>query len=141
MARGRPPLGTRLLDKVAGAAAAKERLRLIIETLAGQRSVKDASQCLGVTERRFYDLRTEFLERSLEELVPRPAGRPTRSPAAADQRVAELEAEVRDLRVSLQAASVREEIALTMPHLLQRAAGKKTRRRRRRAAAGVKTPT
>lgn len=133
----RRPIRTKLLERLAGSAKAKARLRLILETLAGERTVSAAGQLLGVSRRRFHDLRTEFLRDALELLEPRPMGRPVRQQGEDDQRT-ELEAEIQNLRIDLRAAQVREEIALTMPHLLRRTkARKKARSKGRRARAST----
>ena len=64
-------------------------------------------------------------------LEPRPAGRPEAGP---DARVATLEAEVRELRIGLRAAQVREEIAILLPRLRRR--GGRAAGRTRQAPAG-----
>lgn len=120
-----------LLQDLGGSAEARRRLALILDTLAGQCTVRKAATLLGLQARRFHILRRQFLEESLEGLEPRPPGRPGRQVDAAAGQVAALEAEVRRLRIELQAAHLREEMAMTMPHLLRRATGKKRPRARR----------
>lgn len=140
MGRGRRPAGAKLVEQLTGPAVAKQRLRLILETLSGQSTIAEASALLGVSERRFYLFRSQFLRAALDQLIPKPAGRPSRAEQFADKQVTALEAEVQNLRVRLQAALVREEIALTMPHLLRRKTRKKTSARRRQTgrAGGTK---
>lgn len=118
-----------LFQGLGGSAEARRRLALILDTLAGQRTVREAAALLGLRARRFHILRRQFLADSLEDLEPRPPGRPCRLVDASASQVTALEAEVRRLRLELQAAQIREEIALTMPHLLRRDIGKKRRRR------------
>jgi hypothetical protein len=125
MARGRRPAGAGIVEGLDGAVEAKKRLRLILETLAGQRTMRAAGRLLGISERRFYVLRKAFLLSALETLKPRPIGRPGQPSAVGDERLTELEAELQRLRVDLRAAQVREEIALAMPHLLRRTRAKK----------------
>jgi len=120
-----------LLQDLGGSAEARRRLALILDTLAGQRTVREAAALLGLRARRFHILRRQFLEESLEGLEPRPPGRPGRQVDAAAGQMAALEAEVRRLRVELQAAHIREEIAIAMPHLLRRDTGKKRPRAKR----------
>jgi transposase-like protein len=103
-------------------------LRVILETMTGDRSVADACTELGVSESRFHQMRREALEGALAGLQARPAGRSAAEPPDMSSKVAELEAENRDLRIDLQASRVRTEIALAMPHLL-RDTKKKSRRR------------
>jgi Helix-turn-helix domain len=130
MARGRRPTGVRLIEKLDGPSEAKQRLELILETLAGQRSIVEASHALGISERRFYELRWQFLEEALDWLQPRPAGRRGAEEAPPNERIARLEGEVQQLQFDLRAAQVREEIALALPHLAHRSqAAKKSRRR------------
>jgi hypothetical protein len=122
MTRGRPTAGAGLVEGLAGSPAAKQRLTLILETLAGRRTVVEASRRLGLSERRFYALREQGLQQALRSLEPRPVGRPPGGPAALDAERSRLEAEVRGLRLELRAAQVREEIAVALPHLLRRRA-------------------
>ena len=140
MRRGRPPKGPGLVDGLPGSAVAKRRLRLILETIAGDRSVGEACAVLGIGEAAFHKLRSRFLQESVDLLEPRPAGRPASSPPAGAQSQTDLEAEIRQLHLDLQAARVRAELALAMPQVLQpgpRASKKGSRRRRSRGGAGV----
>lgn len=117
MTRGRRTRGPRMAQELEGSGEARERLELMLETVAGARTVKDASEQLNITEARFYALRDRALNAAVQSLEPRPAGRPAASHGAADPQIQELEARVVDLSLQLEAAAVREEIALTMPHL------------------------
>jgi transposase-like protein len=129
MARGRPPGGAQLVDHLDGSAQAKARLRALLETLSGRRTVREVSRALGISERRLRAVRRALLQGGLDSLEPRPAGRPPRLAAAPDQSTVALEAEVRRLRLELQAARIREELALAMPHVLARnRRAKKSRR-------------
>jgi len=119
MRRGRKPLGPKLVDRLDASADAKRRLRLILETIAGARAVPEACDALGVTEARFHELREQALAGALQSLEPKPLGRPPKRPSPEDPRLAELEAEVRELRLEVRAAQVREEIAAVMPHVLK----------------------
>ena len=116
MARGRKPLGPKLVEGLQGSAQAKERLRIVLQTMAGQLSVAQACAQLGIGPARLHELRAEVLQAALDRLEPRPSGRPRPEPAGD---VAALEEEIRELRIDLKAAQVREEIALAMPHLLK----------------------
>jgi hypothetical protein len=62
-----------------------------------------------------------MFQAALDGLEPRPAGRPPRQPPDPNGRLAALEAMVRELRLDLQAAQVREEIALCLPRVVRRA--------------------
>lgn len=135
MPAGRPPGKTGHVEPLDGGHEDKRRLRIILETVAGERSVQEACEQLGVSEARFHVLRRQALQAALDGLAPGAAGRPRRVEEVDTDRVRELEHEVAELKVDLQAALVRTEIALTMPHLLRDALGrskKKTPPRKRR---------
>src|SRR5262249_19770434 len=108
------------------------RLQAVLQTLAGKLTVTDACARLGIGLRRFHLLRREALQAALERLEPRPAGRPERRQDADCGRVAALEAALRELRLDLRAAQVREEIALLLPHVLRPTRSEKRARRRAR---------
>jgi hypothetical protein len=76
-------------------------------------------------------LRKRFLNGGVPALEDRPAGRRRRQRSVEEERIQKLEADLQQTRLDLQAAQLRQEIALTMPHLLPQPAGegKKTRRR------------
>lgn len=116
---GRPPMGVKLIDALEGSAEAKERARVILETISGSRTVSDACEALGIEETRFHELRREALEGLLGALAPRPAGRPPVAREPRDERIRELERELKLKEVDLKAAELRTEIALVMPQVLQ----------------------
>jgi transposase-like protein len=103
-----------------GPAESKLRLRVILETLSGERTVAEACAELEISEARFHQLRQQALEGALKGLSPGKAGRPRKEEPVVPGQVEELEQEVRDLEVDLQAARVRTELALAMPHLLKK---------------------
>jgi hypothetical protein len=73
--RGRRPAGPECVEHLAGSQQAKERLQVVLETLAGTCRVQEVCQRLGLSEPRFHQLRQQVLEAALERLEPRPAGR------------------------------------------------------------------
>jgi transposase-like protein len=113
--RGRIPSGPEAVDQLEGSAKAKERLRLILETLAGRMRVQEACQRLDISAQRFRQLRQALLEGALASLEDRPAGRP-RQPAEPEETAA-LRQQVAELQCELRAAQVREEIALALPQV------------------------
>jgi len=129
--RGRKPSGPEYVERLEGSAKAKERARVVLETLAGELSVQGACERLGVGEAYFHRLRKRFLTGGVPALEDRPAGRRRRTVSAAEEQIGKLEVELQKMRLELQAVQLREEIALTMPHLLHQPARpeKKTRRR------------
>jgi transposase len=120
MARGRPALGPKLVWGLEGSDHAKARLAVIIGTLTGDHTVSDACAELGLGQAAFFKLRAKALEGALRNLEPKPMGRPPKLTTEEDRRIAELEEELRQHRLALQAAHVNEELALTMPFLAQR---------------------
>jgi transposase-like protein len=107
------------VDRLDGDETLKRRLRVVLETLSGERSVEQACADLGVSPSRFHELRREALQGALAGLLPGASGRPHRQDPAVDpERLKALERETQELRRELQAALVRTEIALAMPHVL-----------------------
>jgi Helix-turn-helix domain len=133
--RGRQPSGPEYVESLPGSEQAKQRLRVILETMTGAYGVAEACRRLDISEQRFYQLRAELLQAAIERLEPRPAGRP-RQDAEAGIDVGALQARVTELETELQAAQLRQEIAVAMPHLVQEPAGteKKTTARPKRQA-------
>jgi transposase len=121
------------VDRLEGSEESKQRLRVILESLAGGCTVEQACERLQVSEARFHELRHQALQAALAGLSPRPAGRPAHAEPEEAGRVQELERKVEDLEVDLHAERVRTEIALTMPHLLRDGARKKKTRKARRS--------
>jgi len=120
MARGRPPSGPNLVDGLDGPDEAKRRLRVILETVAGTRMIAEACAELGISEAAFHNLRRQAMEGAIESLAPRPAGRPRKDADPEQRRIRELEGQNLHLRMDLQAARLRTEIAVAMPHLLKK---------------------
>ena len=129
--RGRRPSGPECVERLAGSDQAKERLQVILQTLAGTCRVREACRRLGISEPRFQQLRAQVLEAALERLEPRPAGRPPQLDEADEGRRAALADRLAAKEVELRAAEARVEIALALPGAAPRAApGKKTSRGR-----------
>ena len=113
---GRKPLGPALVAHLDGSAEAKERLELILETVAGQVAVVEACRILDISEAMFYKLRNRVLQGCLEDLEPKPRGRPPRS-VTEDPERAKLTAKVATLEDELAAQTVRLELARVLPTL------------------------
>ena len=120
MRRGRPPKGSRLVEGHEGTQEAKRRLRVILETMAGECTVTEACEELGVGETAFHELRAQAIAGALSSLEPKLRGRPRRGESEETPRIRGLELENQELKIDLRAAQIREEIALMMPHLLNR---------------------
>lgn len=123
--RGRHPSGPECVDKLSGDAIAKERLRVVLETIAGRRRVGDACAQLGVSEQRFDELRAEALQAAVTALEPKPLGRKPRTPSAEASELERLRARIAELEAQVQVAAVRAEVAAILPHTAA-AAEKKT---------------
>ncbi|MGH3429830.1 MAG: helix-turn-helix domain-containing protein [Mycobacteriales bacterium] len=107
------------MERLEGSQRAKQRLQVILETLAGTRSIIDACEILGICESMFHRLRAEVLQTALDRLEPRPLGRPRCGITAEAQQAEALEQEVEELRTELQASQVREELAQIMPSIVR----------------------
>jgi hypothetical protein len=142
--RGRRPQGVAGVDHLPGSSLAKERLKVVLENLAGSCRTQEACARLGVSEPRFQQLRQRMLLAALERLEPRAAGRPAVSPSPEAERIRVLEAQLAAKEVELRAALAREEIALLLPRVAHETleSEKKTRGRpKKRRPPGPRKPT
>jgi len=105
---GRKPLGTGHVDQLSGSERAKLRLTTILQTLRGELKIADACRVLGVCESRFFAMRHEWLQESLELLEPRAIGRPPKP--LTDPRQRELELTSARLQQQLREAQVRRDV-------------------------------
>lgn len=115
--RGRKPTGTNLVEHLEGSERAKARLKAILETLSGERSIPEVCEELGIQESMFHRVRSEVLQTALDRLEPRPLGRPPLQPSPHDLLVAELKEKNLGLQSELKAAEVRRELAEQLPRL------------------------
>ena len=129
---GRPPKGAELVDQIDGSDQARQKLRIILETLSGQKSVPQACAELGIERSRFHAMRKAFLLGAVSSLEPRGRGRPAHQVSPEQVQVEQLQHQVEALTVDVRAAQIREELAAVMPHLLkppQKSASGKTKRK------------
>lgn len=124
---GRPPLGPNLVDSMEMSESIRKQLRLILQTVAGEVSVVDAAATLGISDTRFHTIRQQALQGAAAALEPRSPGRPPSTPPPEQDEVKRLKMELIELKASVVAAQLREEIALLMPHLLKREKKEKKR--------------
>jgi hypothetical protein len=131
--RGRHPSGSDLVDEITGSGLARRRLKVMLETISGQKKIAEACEELGIGEAQFHKLRHKMLAGALATLEPSAAGRPPMVRAENDERIAGIQEEIQQLRIELRAAQIREEVALLMPHLVKvpDEGGKKTASRPR----------
>lgn len=127
---GRKPMGPPLVHHLDGSERAKERLEVILETVAGKITIREACDRLGIEQAMFFRLRTQALQAGLSRLEPRPSGRPPRHASPEDQRIAELEQELQEKELQHKAMETRLEIAQAMPQLVQEGTLKKRAKRK-----------
>lgn len=116
---GRKPLGPALVAHLDGSPTAKQRMELILATIAGRISVVHAAKLLDISEARLYELRMRVLQSGLEELEPKPVGRPPQRPSPAEQERAQLAERVAELEGELRAQQVRLDLAQTLPQVVR----------------------
>lgn len=104
---GIKPLGPELVEHLQGSEHAKSRLKTMLRAMQGELTVPEACAQLGIGETRFHLQRTETLQAALDSLEPRPAGRPRHVVSPEQERIAELEQQVRELQLDVQAAEIR----------------------------------
>lgn len=133
--RGRPHEGAQLVEKLEeGSEVARQRLKVIFQTLSGVFTVQQACQILRINRSAFNKLRSQFLANAVQLLEPKTPGRKKKvmtSEQLENQRLIE---ENQRLKFELRAQQLREEIGLLMPHLLKDNrpdAGKKTKKKTR----------
>jgi hypothetical protein len=134
--RGRTPWGPEGVEGLEGSAAAKQRLRVLLEVLCGQCRVTQACAYLGVKAARWAQLRRRALRGALAALEPRPGGRrPRRRDVTAEQAEA-LAARVRELELALRMAEARAEVAEIRGGVVPASSRTSRGRGTRRAATG-----
>jgi len=117
--RGRHPSGADLADAIEGSAQARQRFKAMLETVAGQKRITEACEELGIGEAQFHKLRHKMMEGAMAALEPSLPGRPMAENAQEAERVTDMREEIRQLRIELRAAQIREEVALLMPYLVK----------------------
>lgn len=123
-----------LIEPLQASELARERLRIVLLTLAGQWSVKDAMARLSISRTRFQDLRRRMLEGAVAALEVGPMGRPAAPRRDEDdqtthlrRRIVELEHEIKLVRTSLDLA--RSPVSGSVQHRLRSALLRKRRRK------------
>jgi hypothetical protein len=129
MPGGSRPKGPGLVDGIDGSPEAKRKLKVILETIAGSKSIAEACEELGIGEAMFHKLRTGWLEESVKLLEAKPLGRPPKERMVEGDQIARLEEENARLQREIRASDLKAEIALSMPQILRRGEGteKKTK--------------
>ena len=118
--RGRPHEGPALADKLDDCSdEARQRLKVIFQTLAGVFTIHDACAILGIRRSAFYKLRARFIEQAAQLLEPKAPGRRKQVVTPEQLEIERLRQQNEQLRFELKAQQLREEIGLLMPHLLR----------------------
>jgi transposase-like protein len=112
-------MGPRLVRSHDGSGDAKQRLEIILDTLAGRRTIEDAAERLGISVARFHQIRQQALQGALSACEAKAPGRVAAPTTPETQRVAELKAENEELRFELRVAQTRAELALVQPEVLR----------------------
>jgi hypothetical protein len=115
---GRKPTGPQIAERLEGSPTAKQRLEVILETIADRLTVPEACQQLRIGESRFHALRKRTLQATLKTLEPRPLGRPAKPTSPEQTEVDALQAEIRRLHVELELAQVQLRLAHIHPGLI-----------------------
>jgi len=91
-----------LVERVTASRTARERVKVMLLTLAGQWSVSEGCERLGIGRTRFQDLRRRFLRAGADALEGGVAGRPRGPGSASSGHGSVLREEVSRLRHRLQ---------------------------------------
>lgn len=97
---------------------------MILKTLSGEMTAKEAQEALGIGESHFHALRDRVLQSGLDALELKAPGRQPEAPDPLAQENAKLRERIMRLEEDVEIERVRTEVALTMPHLLDRGAKK-----------------
>lgn len=116
---GRKPTGPQIVERLEGSPSAKQRLEVILETIAGQLTVPEACARLGIGESRFHDLRNQTLQVTLNTLEPRRLGRPSKPTSPEQDKIDALKADLDRAHRELAVADVQVSLARIHPGLLE----------------------
>lgn len=121
-------MGAKLVEGLEGSPLAIQKAKIILQTLSGERTVKDACEELGIVESMFYKLRDRTLKELVESLEPRPVGRPPQSPQESPE-LTELREKIAQLEAELKLAKLRAELAELQGKKIWRPYERKPKRR------------
>jgi transposase len=123
MPGGRPPRGPELVAGLEGSREAKLRLRVVLETIAGEKTIAQACAELGLEESMVHLLRQRALSAGLKELEAKPRGRPPKEERVDGEALEALRRENEELRARLKESELRLELKAAMPSLAERMKG------------------
>jgi hypothetical protein len=113
--RGRRPVGPELVDRLPGSESARERVKVVLQTMTGELRVQEACEQLQISEQRFDELRIEAIQAAVASLEPKPMGRPVRETVVDAAEMERLQQRVAELEAQVAAAVVRAELAMALP--------------------------
>lgn len=111
MVMGRPQKGVSHIDSCEGSDLGKQRAKVVLQTIQGELSTKDACARLGVQWAWFRELRERALQGCVEAMEPQRPGRRPKQLSEAEQEAEALRAKIEDLEQRLKVAETRAEIA------------------------------
>ena len=94
-------MGPALADRVAASEQARTRLKVLLETITGDKTMDEACRALGIQKTQLFKLRARVLEAAAAALEPGPVGRPPQTVDPQAARIAELETRIKQLEVEL----------------------------------------
>ena len=116
---GRKPSGPQIVERLEGSPSAKQRLEVILETIAGQLTIPEACARLRIGPSRFHDLRNQTLQATLSTLEPRRPGRPPTRTSPEQGEIDALKADLDRAHKDLAVADVQVRLARIHPGLLE----------------------
>ena len=115
--RGRRPTGPELVDRLPGSEQARERVKVVLQTMTGELRVQEACERLQISEQRFDELRLEAIQAAVSSLEPKPTGRPARTATIDAAEAERLQKRVAELEAELAVATVRADLAAALPRV------------------------
>jgi len=137
--RGRYPAGWEYMDQFDASAEAKERFQVAVEILTGASRVQQACARLGIGTTRLEQVRHDAVSGALAALERQRPGRKPRRVSELEEEVAHLRRQVVQLQTALEVATIRAEVAATLPRVGSSAEKKTTRPCRRRTRGRPKS--
>jgi hypothetical protein len=137
---GRHPTGPPLVRRLQGSRRAKQRMEVILETIAGTTSIVDACQRLGIEQAMLFRLRAQVLQAGIASLEPKPIGRPPKQPSPEQERLAGLKRQLDEQRLRQEVMETELEIARILAPAGESGLKKTNRRTRTKRSASRRIP-